>query len=125
MPAGTATAGAGTGTTNVGTIEGSTGISTIATSTTVQTAWRTPLARTRVAVRINKAIAATMDIRSDASTQNHAFPTFFASRVMASALSTFSSTMPARNCSADPDQNRSMICRTAFAATLVRRAVAL
>ena len=125
MTDGTRHRGSGHRHANAGTIEGSTGISSIATSTTVQTAWRTPLARTRVAVRINTAIAATMDIRSDASSENHAFPTFFASRVMASALSTFSSTMPARNCSADPDQNRSMICRTALAATLVRRAVAL
>src|SRR5918999_162930 len=41
-----------------------------------------------------------------------------ASLRICAGVSTFSSTIPARNCSAEPAQNRSMICRTDRAARL-------
>src|SRR5438046_564053 len=47
------------------------------------------------------------------------FFTFLASRSISRGEITCSSTMPTRNCSTDPEQKRSMMWRTARAATLL------
>ena len=116
-------AGCGTATRTAGSARGSSGIASIATVIAVHTACRTPGARVRATVRMIPARAAAIVARRDASartvdiTPYLPFFTRFASFWISSADSTFSSTMPTRNCSTDPDQKRLMICRTAPAAT--------
>ena len=120
---------AATGT--AGTARGRSGIASMAAVTDAHTAWRTAAARVRVTNRITAASAAAIVARSDASARMlhkaraasvhmayRLFLTLRASFRISSNDSTFSSTIPSRNRSADPDQNRLMICRMTPAATL-------
>jgi hypothetical protein len=110
----------------------SAGIASIAASTVHHAAWRTAPRFTRSAVSSSATATPTTRMREDESRRTRvtraiqsmvlapyfALRIFFASRCTSAALTTRSSTIPARNCSADPAQKRSMIARTARAATL-------
>ena len=104
----------------------SAGISSIANSTAVHDAWRTAPARAshgdeccghehgghgRPDGRVGE--------HAEECTAHFCFLTFRASRSISRREITFSSTIPTRNCSTEPAQKRSMMWRTARAATPV------
>jgi len=115
----------GTGTSTRGTIAVSTGIVSIASRTANQAACRAAPERTRSTTSTRPTAAAAARMRSEMSAASPnitssylRFLTLAASLRICAGVSTCSSTIPARNCSAEPDQKRSMICCTDRAARL-------